>query len=1113
MTIAPAPRREADTYRLTTMQQGMVTTSVLQPDTSLNVWHIILELGEAVHVEAMRFAWAQLLERHDALRSRVRSDNPMLQLVEPFVELQFRLLDWTRRTREEQERAFLEFLEADRRSGMDIFRAPTFRVAVVQWTESEWRLVWTLHHAFLDGASVSVLLVELFHLYDERRQGRTPALEPASQFGQYIRWAERQEPARTEAHWADYLAGATPTPLPFSRRPSSFRAQSYRERERPVGASVEAALRACAASIQVTPNTVLQAAWGLVLAHHARTEDVLFASVRSGRQAPLDGITRMVGPLIFNIPVRVRVDWRLGTREWLERLRVEQTALPERETAPLVAWQQRLTGRSSELLASSLVVFDSQSTGRRFASALGVHGRKVRILRQPGFDVSVAGTYGEDRRLSVRLNFYEDALRSDEADIVLSHIVSAMEQLVALPHKRVEDVRLANAAEGQRVLAWSRRAGALAADTRIVPLSTRIAEWAQSTPSALAVESAGVMVTYAELDARANQVAHLLRRRGVGRGTIVGAALERDAGAVIALLGVLKAGGTYLPLDLDYPVDRLRHMLTDSGARTVVLSSSESLPDGLEMTADCIDLRRGRGEIDAAPTSPVDGGPQLEDAAYLMYTSGSTGVPKGVLVTHQSIMWLFRVFRASMDPRPHDVWSAIHSFSFDFSILEIWGALATGGRVVIASKELMRSPAEVWTLVRTSGVTIFGQTPSFFYHLMREALSQAQPENRSAMPAPAIRLVVFGGDALSGAKMSPWIECMGTDLPRLLNVYGPTETTVFVTTTWVDGNTRESGPSGIGRPLDDVDAFVIDDRGDLAAIGVPGELYIGGACVSLGYWRRGALTASRFVPNPFSSLPGERLYRSGDLARYDVVGRLEYLGRLDRQMKIRGFRIEPGEVEAAISTDPRVDEVCVMARANEREEPTLVAYVASAALAEDAHGQRLPTAFADDLRRCICAQLPQHCVPAAFVVVSRVPLTQNGKVDFARLPAPPTSPADAESIDAPRTPVEELIVALWEEVLERAPVRAHDHFFELGGHSILATRAAARLEEVSGVHVPLNSFFTFPVLADFAREISRDAEACRELTKFGVAVSQVAAHLANDGRAAGLGSGEAQAHD
>jgi amino acid adenylation domain-containing protein len=596
------------------------------------------------------------------------------------------------------------------------------------------------------------------------------------------------------------------------------------------------------------------------------------------------------------------------------------------------------------------------------------------------------------------------------------------------------------------------------------PVHRQVERQARSHPDAVALVASGRQVTYGEWVRRARQLAGTLRRLGVGTEVPVALYLAPEPELFVAVLAILIAGGAYLPLDVEHPAERIAYLLADSGVEWV-LSRAElaaRLPAGGQRWLDLDDESLFEGPAAASqPTFPAA-------TAYILYTSGSTGQPKGVRVSHENLRRLFGATREPFHFGPRDVWTCFHSIAFDFSVWESWGALVQGGRLVIVPRTVARAPRAFLQLLASERVTVLNQTPAAFQALVEE---DARCEAGEGL---VLRWVLFGGDRLDFATLAPWWHRHGDRAPRLANLYGITETTVHVTCRPLRRRDLllPADSSRIGRPLSDLALRVLDRRGQLAAPGVPGEIHVGGAGVAPGYHRRPRLTAERFVPDPAASVPGARLYRSGDLGRLLPGGDLEYLGRIDDQVKIRGFRVEPGEIEAVLRGHPQVREAAVAVRQPPLTGDSFGLHLVAFVVPRGATPERA------ELRRHLAQRLPSHMVPDAWVELAELPLTANGKVDRARLPLTDSDielPSDTP-FAPPRSPIEQGVIEIFSSLLGTAHLGVHDDFFELGGHSLLVTQLASRLRSLLGAEVSLAELFDAPTPAAIAERIQRQIE-------------------------------------
>ncbi len=672
--------------------------------------------------------------------------------------------------------------------------------------------------------------------------------------------------------------------------------------------------------------------------------------------------------------------------------------------------------------------------------------------RTAKFDLALTLTEMPTNLLGI-LEYNTDLFDAETIARLAEQYRTLLQGIVAQPEQRLSKLPLLTKEEQERLLSvWN------ATSQPAIPercLHQRFAAQVTERPDAIALSFEEQQLTYSELDTRANQIAHYLRALGVGPDARVGLCMERSLELVIGLLGILKAGGAYVPLDPAYPHERLAFLVQD--AAVGILLTQTRLKDRLPANlARVVCLDEDWPQLAQQPTSSPETGVQVDSLAYVIYTSGSTGTPKGALICHRQVLRLF----AATDPwfqfSEADAWTLFHSYAFDFSVWELWGALLYGGRLVVVPYWVSRTPELFAELLAAQQVTVLNQTPSAFRQFIQGEETRAAP-----LVQFALRLVIFGGEALELQSLRPWFERHGDHSPQLVNMYGITETTVHVTyhpVTLADLDTSAASPIGI--PIPDLQMYVLDAELQPTPVGVPGELYVGGAGLARGYLNRPDLTAERFVPHPFSHTPGARLYRTGDLVRFRRDGGFEYLGRLDQQVKLRGFRIELGEIESALAAHPAVSQALVTLRADTPEEKRLVAYIVPAP------GATPPTPA--ELRQHAQERLPDYMVPAAFVVLEALPLTSHGKVNRQALPPPDWASQSDQPYVAPRTPTEAQLAALWGQVLHRETVGIHDNFFDLGGHSLLATQLMARIFDAFHCALPLRALFEAPTIARFA---------------------------------------------
>jgi amino acid adenylation domain-containing protein/non-ribosomal peptide synthase protein (TIGR01720 family) len=1049
--------RVVDSYELSPTQEGMLFHRLLGEGTGVDLEQIVCHIVAPFDEEGFVGAFHEVAARHAILRTRFNYDGdhrPAQEVLEA-VEIPVERLDLTGVLPSARASRFDEALRLDRARGIDLERAPCMRLTVVDCGSDEHRVLWTFHHALLDGRSFPLVLREVFALYDGAAAGRVPALRSPRPYREYIEFLRGLDLGSAERYWRDRLAGfTTPTPLVIDRAAIDEHRTGDIQGvcERRLSRQQTAALRELAASRGVTLNTLLQSAWAILLHRYSRETDVVFGATRACRRSALPDADEMVGLFINTLPLRVRVDPEAGLDGLLEDVRAQQVQLREHEHTPLVNVQGWSEVPRGSPLFETILVYEERSLDT-VLRPLDVEGNRLEFAYhgQTNYPLALIA-YGDDEML-VRLE--SDRRRVDDAPAsrVLDHFVTLLTAMPQHADRKLHDLPLLS--EPERIALES--VGAAAGPGERGCLHVRFEQRARVAPERVAVTCGEESLTYGQLDRRANALALRLRSLGVRREVLVGLRTERSLSVVVGILGILKAGGAYVPLDPAYPRERVEFMLADSGVR-VVVTESGFVEDFAASGASLVVVDRECGEAQAGPEAEV--GPA--DLAYVMYTSGSTGEPKGVLISHENVGRLFDATDGWFGFGEDDVWTLFHSYAFDFSVWEMWGALLYGGRLVVVPFWVSRSPEAFRALVLREGVTVLNQTPSAFGQFIAA----------DEQPGPAVRTdlryVIFGGEALELSRLGPWFDRHGDARPQLVNMYGITETTVHVTYRPISiDDLRAGAGSVIGVPIPDLRLFVLDAYGSPVPTGVAGEMYVGGNGVSRGYLGRAELTAQRFVADPFTDGDGDgRLYRTGDLARRLENGDLEYLGRIDDQVKIRGFRIELGEIEAVLARHPEVRDAVVLAREDAGLDKRLVAYVVAA-------GQQRE--LIEQLKTHLRAKLPEYMVPAHYVLLAQLPLTPNGKTDRKALPAPDYGRREVERpYVAPRTATEETLAAVWAAVLGAPRVSIDDNFFELGGDSILTIQVIARCRR-AGLRFTPRDLAKQPIVAQLAEVIASTA--------------------------------------
>ncbi|HEX3555526.1 MAG TPA: amino acid adenylation domain-containing protein [Thermoanaerobaculia bacterium] len=1042
------PRAEPGPPPLSFAQQRLWFLDQWEPGSAVYVIGSGQRVSGALDPAVLAGALAAIVARHEVLRAIVplAAGRPVQRLLPPWHPLT--VIDLTGLPAALREAEGLRLAEAALTVPFDLARGPLFRAALALLAPGEQIFLLAVHHIAADGWSVDVLRGETAALYAAFAVGKPSPLPPlALQYGDFAAWQRERlsgpELDRLLAYWRGALAGAPALlELPADRpRPA---VATSRGSAVPVEVPPElaAGLLDLSRSAGATLFMTLLAGFAVLLARSAAVEDLVVGTPVAQRER-LE-TEPLVGLFANLLPLRVRLAGEPAFREVLARVRAIVLGALEHQEMPFEKLVDDLgVAREPSHPPVFQTVFALQNTPRTGIALPGAVLSSLSLAsRTSKFDLSL--TLAETGpRLAGDLEYRTDLFEAATVERMARHLLVLLAGAAAEPGRPAHELPWLAAAETAQLLgAWNGWA-----EHRTGLLHRRFAERAALRPDAVAVTCEGESLTYRELAARAGRLAGALRCAGAGPETVVGLCAAPSLDLITSMLGILMAGAAYLPLDPDSPPERLAGLMAQAGARIAVTGEGGAgrLPEGdwVEVSAEAAE----EGWVMGKGGQEGEGPDRL---AYILFTSGSTGRPKGVAVTHANVTRLLAACRDAVGFGEDDVWTLFHSFAFDFSVWEIWGALLFGGRLVVVPPVARRGPELLLDLLRRERVTVLSQTPTAFLPLIRAAGGNIPP---------SLRRVVFGGEALEPGSVRGWLAADGRG-PLLINMYGITETTVHVTHHLVTAADAGRPASPIGRPLSDLRIHLLDDRLRLVPVGVTGEICVAGAGLARGYAGAPDLTAERFLPDPFGRAPGARLYRSGDLARRRPDGRLDYLGRRDAQVKVRGFRIEPAEIEAALRRHPAVRDAVVLARPGP-EGQRLIAWVTAGT------GELPPT---EELRAAVQAVLPAYMVPAVFVPLAAVPRTPNGKVDRRALPDPGTErPGLATGYAAPRDAVEEVIAAVWAEALGLERVGVHDNFFALGGDSILSLRVRALAEE-RGVRFTLPQLFALQTVAELARE-------------------------------------------
>ncbi|MEU9331657.1 amino acid adenylation domain-containing protein [Streptomyces sp. NPDC048290] len=1022
-----------DVWPLSPLQEGLLFHAALDDRGGPDVYTVqaVLALDQPVDGDRLRAAWEALVARHAALRACFRhvSGAQMVQVIAREVTLPWRFEDVSGFTGSGALAAADRVAKEELARRFDLAAAPLLRIALVRLAEDRHWMVVTSHHVLMDGWSMPVVMSELSALY---ASGGDPSGLPATaSYRDYLGWLGRQDKQRARDMWRAELAGLDAPTLVAPADPTRLPDSGFVLTD--LTPELTAGLTALARGHGLTLNTVVQGAWAVVLGQLAGRTDVVFGATVSGRPAELPGVESMVGLLINTLPVRVPLDGGRPAVELLTALQERQAGLLDHQHLGLPE-VQRLGGPGAGF--DTLVVYENFPHAPSKPGSQGLTMRPAKLSRDTAhYPFTLVVAPGGDR-LHVKLDHQLELFDRAAAEAVLNRLIRVLEQLAADPAVPVGRLATVTGPERDQILRGWNSAGPARPPATVPAL---FAAQAARTPGAVAVTDGKRTLTYAELDSASARLAGQLARRGIGRGDRVAVLMDRSADLLTTLLAIWRTGAAHLPVDITHPAERITHLLKDADPAAVLCTGAarESVPVDSPVAPTPLEELDG----DGGPVDPA-AAPDPGDLAYVMYTSGSTGTPKGVAVPHRAVAALAGDPGWALGPDDAVLLHAPHAF--DASLFEIWVPLVSGARVVVAEPgvvDALRVREEV-----AAGVTMLHLTAGTFRVLAEEA-----PECFAGL-----REVLTGGDVVPPGAVARVREAHPG--LRVRHLYGPTETTLCATWHQVAPGAPPRATLPVGRPLAGRRAYVLDAFLQPVPAGVAGELYLAGEGVALGYTGQWAATAERFVADPYT--PGARMYRTGDLARWTADGELLFAGRADDQVKVRGFRVEPGEVEAALAAVPGVRQAVVAARDDGPGEKRLIGYVV-------ADGPGLDP---EQVREQVARTLPEYLVPAMVMAMVTLPVTPNGKVDRAALPAPDFLTRAAGR--APEGETERQMCALFAEVLALDEVGAEDNFFELGGDSGLGMRLARRIREDLGVDLPIRRLFSAPTPAGVARALA-----------------------------------------
>ena len=1044
-----------DSFDLSPMQSGMLFQWILgrsgASDTGYDIEQIHFLLRETIDPVVLGKAFTAVARYHESLGTYFTWEGrtaPVQQVAAAPV-ISVTMNDWRGLDEAQRERARKEFLQRDRLFGFDLSMAPLMRVSVFDCAHNQTEIIWTVHHIVIDGRSFPVILQQVFAAYDALKLGQEVRfLSKSRPYRDFIHWQKQQVVSESLPFYRELLAGKhVSTPLPCAQSATQILPYTgYGRKSLDISDRVLQQLQGLAKETGTTMGVALQAALSLLLSRFTGDQDVLFGTVRSLRRNALDGeAENITGLLINTLPLRVKLNSDCSIAELLNQLKEQNQALRRHSHVSLIDIQGQSEIPRGRPLFETLLMFDSQEINRSLRETGDPRwsGSQITVHEQPSLPLTFTVFHSD--RLEVHVLFDRRRFTDTVADRIASSFATILDHLSQNASNTLGAIDALPAEERVKIVhTWN-------ATTRPFPDKCRIHELFEqqvdSQPDAVALDMNGVTLSFLELERRANQLAHALRARGAGVGKYIGICLDRSPDMVVALIAVAKSGSPYVPLDPQYPVDRLSFMVQDTAAVLVITETQYSAL--FQTDVFLIDGDSSAEIATSADTRLSPSGSSL-DVCYAIFTSGSTGNPKGVVLCHHAVVntldWVTRNYGIG----PGDRLLFVTSHCFDLSVYDVFGVLGAGGTVVVAGTDLLADPQALANAIVTQKITIWDSAPA--------ALQRLVPFFPDSFHS-VLRLIMLSGD---------WIPLTLPDALRrsfpgvqVKSMGGATEAAIWSNYFHVGDIDPRWISIPYGKPIQNAAYYVLDAGLRPVPVGVSADLYIGGVCLADGYLNRPELTRERFIPNHFLTQAGARIYKTGDLARYWEDGTLEFLGRADFQVKIRGYRVEMGEVEAALLELQHVRDAICSTWIDAANQKSLVAYVVATS------GMTLDTAA---IKSSLARKLPDFMVPSFVVTLNALPVSSNGKLDRKMLPSPLES-ARETAFTPPGTQTEKELAVIWEDVLQCGSIGLDDNFFELGGHSLLAVMLMTRLRSDMGLSIPLSRIIEFPTIRLFSQAL------------------------------------------
>ncbi|MDF9468311.1 non-ribosomal peptide synthetase [Bacillus sp. FSL K6-0273] len=1027
-------------YPLSHPQRRIWYTEVIHSDKGICNLRFLFKLHRKMNYSKLNQVVNRVISENDGLCIRLK-ENGHQEPKQYFIkheEQEFEFFDFSN---VENTNLLEEWIEQKTKETFTLFNSNLYYFALIKLNDNECAVFGNVHHIIMDGLSIQIFTEQIakyyYDMHNENEEGEIK--------NSYVQFLTNEQTylnsSRFQKDQKFWLEEFKTLPSATGLKPyNTYQVSTKASRETFILTEhLKRKIEKFSEDSKFSLYTLFVAAFSLSMYRWTSSLNIGLGMAYGNRMTKME--RKLIGMMVSTVPLRMDIDPEEEVLSFISRVSRKQSKSLRHQKYPFDLLLKRINKENNSnvrLFGTTIDYRDRDESG----DSLWIPNRE----EVQDFAVHIENLIDIDS-LHVHIDYREELFSKEEIKQFFNVMLAIMENTFENQKQKVVEIEIISEEDKRKSLVEFNN------PKLDVPPQVTIHEMferqAMIYPNAIAVTYEKEKITYKELNERANQLAHYLQKKGVGPDTLVGLCVERSHEMIVGILGILKAGGAYVPLDPTYPEQRLQYILEDASIQLFVTQESLKELNWLPENVESICLDRDQDEIGKeSKTLPVSSvGPQ--NLAYVIYTSGSTGNPKGVMIEHHNVIRLFKSTDCWYQFNEKDTWTLFHSYAFDFSVWEIWGALLYGGKLVVVPYWISRSPKDFYQLLVEEEVTVLNQTPSAFRQLIR--VCEQEDKNKNLQ----LRYVIFGGEALEPTSLLPWFQRYGEKNPQLINMYGITETTVHVTYYPITlDDVQHASRSNIGKRIPDLEVYILDAYQQPVPIGVDGELYIGGAGLARGYLNRPELTAERFISHPFSSDLKARLYRTGDLARYLPDGNLDYCGRIDHQVKIRGFRIEIGEIESTLHTYAYVKEAVVIVREDQPGDKRLIAYVVG-------------DGNVDAWREYLKAKLPSYMVPSGFVAMEAIPLTANGKVDREALPMPEEKQINSECV-GPRNSNEQILTTIWKRVLGVKKVGIYDNFFEIGGDSILSIQIISQASQV-GLKLTPKQMFECPTIAELAQ--------------------------------------------